>query len=205
MGLADDLPGLGAGDRADLLGALVRLGMASGQLLGRGCAQLRGLRACLLEDRSLSVREPSRMRSASVRASSRMPRASPCSSESARSDSVWASASSRAACSWAAPIVWVASSRAWAKTSRGLCTAVGQGLLGLPMDRPDRGERLVASGLRLSPGGLQDLLGLVLGREHAVLSRAVGFGDALTDACLRLLAQLDCGAFGRLDDAGDVS
>ena len=72
------------------------------------------------------------------------------------------------------------------------------------MDLRDRGQRFVARGLGLGAGGLQDLLGLLLGRVHAVLGGAVGLGDPLARAGLGLLAQLGGRAFGRFDDARDA-
>ena len=82
---------------------------------------------------------------------------------------------------------------------------LAQALVGLAVDGPDRCQRLVAGVLCLRARIPQKLLSLLLGREHAVLGGTVGLGDALAGAHLGLLAQLIRGAFGRLDDAGDVS
>ena len=67
---------------------------------------------------------------------------------------------------------------------------LAQALVGLAVELGDRGQRLVARALGLGARGVQDLLGLLLGRLDAVLGGAVGLGDALARARLGLLAQL---------------
>ena len=73
------------------------------------------------------------------------------------------------------------------------------------MERRGGGQKLVPGGLRLRAGGAEQLLGLLLGRQHAIVGRAVGLGDPLAGACLGLLAQLRGGAFGCSDDARDAA
>ncbi len=72
------------------------------------------------------------------------------------------------------------------------------------MNRADVGNGVVARRVGLRASLVQQLLGLLLGRLHAIGGGAVGFCDALACASLGLLAQLGRGAFGRLDDARDA-
>ncbi len=81
---------------------------------------------------------------------------------------------------------------------------LAQALIRLSVQVPDRGQGLVPRGLGLRAGGVEDLLGLRLGRPDAVFRRAVGLGDALAPALLGLLAQFPRGMLRRLDDPRDT-
>src|SRR5207244_5205108 len=63
-------------------------------------------------------------------------------------------------------------------------------LLALRTQRRDRRQRLVARLLRVRPRRVQELLGLLLGRAHAVGGRAVGLRDPLSRSPLGVFAQL---------------
>ena len=86
----------------------------------------------------------------------------------------------------------------------GLGLGLGAHALGLGVDRADSRDGLVARGLGLRARLAQQLLGLLLGRAHAIGGGAVGLGDTFARARLGLLAQLVGGAFGGLDDARDA-
>ena len=76
--------------------------------------------------------------------------------------------------------------------------------VGVGVQPADRRERLVARGLGLRDGALDDLLSLVLGRPHAMFGGAVGLGYALAGARLGLRAQLGRRSFGGLHDVRDA-
>ena len=60
-------------------------------------------------------------------------------------------------------------------------------VLGLGVNRADRRQRIVPRHLGLRAGGVEDLLRLVLGGEHATARGAVRLGDPLLSARLGLV------------------
>ena len=86
----------------------------------------------------------------------------------------------------------------------GLLPRLCAGTIALGVRGADGGQGLVPGSLGLHTGCVKDLLGLLLGRAHAVGGGAVGLGDPLARPRLGLLAQLPRRPFGRLEDARDL-
>src|SRR5262249_23172408 len=85
----------------------------------------------------------------------------------------------------------------------GLLTRLRASAIGLCVRGADGRQGLVPRRLGLHTRGLDGLLGLPLGRAHAVGRRPVGLRNPLAGPCLGVLAQLLRRAFGGLEDAGN--